>query len=368
VIVSNFGHSSMNIKDLGVYLSSGDFRAAKHAQSSSLKMSLLLSVPLSTVGILYVIQKELPPIYLLLFMASPGMAALTLLATTFRANTDSTIAPFFELGFISLVTSLILCANYYLGIDTSFTALGIVIFVVIHVFLALGFFALSIRIPELRGKSEQSSWRLFDQFERSKNFFVIEFAQYFSQWGLVLVIGLFLSAEHVGAFFVILKLSLIINFILGVTSNAISAHIAGLYAAQDLNRMKKVRGQARFMMLAISSPLAALMIVLNTQLLDYFQVVHEAAACILIGLVIVQVLNVVTGISPVVLKMTGYDAVLRNIVLFSLILQVVLAFLLSPVYGIFGAAIAYSVGPITKNFLALRHERQHLVNRKRAWS
>jgi O-antigen/teichoic acid export membrane protein len=120
----------------------------------------------------------------------------------------------------------------------------------------------------------------------------------------------------------------------------------------------KVRHQARLTMLCAAVPLALLILVFNTELLVIFQIASAESEYLLNGLLIVQILNVATGLSPVFLKMTGYQHILRNIVLGTLLLQVVLAFCLIPFWGLVGVAISFSTGLLSKNIFAIILERK----------
>ncbi|MCF2870943.1 hypothetical protein L0664_07690 [Octadecabacter sp. G9-8] len=366
VILSNFGSSTLIIKTAGINLSQGDFGAARATYLNAAKLSLLGTLAAAILGVLYVAYFDGPIIVMWLLICAPGVALLLLNAAMFRANLDASIAPFCEFGFLSLAASAVLLGAQYLGTDVTLTRLGLILFVITYVVLGVSFVVLARRISGFWSQPISVAQAVLDHPRKTKNFFVMEFAQYFSQWGLILVIGLFVSSQEVGTFSAILKLAFLVNFILGVMSNTVSAQISSLYADNNFERVAKVRGQARLIMLGIALPVALILFVFNQPILAQFQITAANASLILTGLLVVQVLNVATGISPVVLKMVGHERYLRNVVMFTFALQLGLALLLTPMLGIAGAAIAFAAGLLTKNAMAIQFEMRHLSTTKRS--
>ena len=66
-----------------------------------------------------------------------------------------------------------------------------------------------------------------------------------------------------------------------------------------------------------------------------------------------QVINVITGSVGYLLNMTGHEKDMRNVVLFSGPLAIVLAFSLTSHFGLMGAAYATAISVATQNLLAV---------------
>lgn len=364
VVIANFGSSSLIVKSVGIDLGRDDFTAAQATYFSALKISLKVSITLTAVGVFLAYYMALQTVLIWFLIASPAMALLMLNASLLRANTDSSLAPFCEFGFLSLIIGLIVMGLGALGASLSFEFLGPLTILVTYTGLVLSYLALFQRIPQLWHKVLVPRTRIPQHIHKSQNFFFIEFAQYFSQWGLLLVIGLFSSSENVGIFMIVLKLSFLVNFILGVTSNTISAQVANLFAAKKNETLYRVRHHARLTMLCATVPLALLLWVFDTELLVNFQIFSADAEYLFNWLVTIQILNVATGLSPIFLKMTGYEHILRNIVLGTFLLQLILAFVLTPIWGLVGAAISFSIGLLLKNTLSVFFEQKTWMKRE----
>jgi O-antigen/teichoic acid export membrane protein len=364
VVTANFGSSSLIVKSVGIDLVRNNFTAAQATYFSALRISLIVSLSLSAVMVSVVYYMALQPILIWFLIASPAMALLMLNASLLRANNDSSLAPFCEFGFLSLVLALIVMGISALGVSFSFKYLGPFAILVTYGALVLSYLVLLKRIPQLWHKVLAPQTWVRQHIQKSRNFFFIEFAQYFSQWGLLLVVALYTSSENVGIFMIVLKLSFLVNFILGVTSNTISAQVANLFAADNIKTLFRLRHHARLTMLCAAVPLALLLWAFDTELLLNFKILSAEAEYLLKGLLIIQVLNVATGLSPVFLKMTGYEHILRNIVLGTLLLQLVLAFALTPIWGLVGVAVTFSTGLLLKNILAVFLERKTWLQRE----
>lgn len=358
VVIANFGSSSLIEKSVGIDLGRDDFTSAQVTYFSALKISLKVSITLSAVGVFFACYMSLQTLLIWFLIASPAMALLMLNASLLRANTDSSLAPFCEFGFLSLIIGLIVMGVGALGVSLSFEFLGPLTILVTYTGLVLSYLALFQRIPQLWHKVLMPQTRIRQHIHKSQNFFFIEFAQYFSQWGLLLVVGFFSSSENVGIFMVVLKLSFLVNFILGVTSNTISAQVANLFAAKKNETLYRIRHHARLTMLCAAVPFALLLWVFDTELLVSFQIFSADAEYLFNWLVTIQVLNVATGLSPIFLKMTGYEHILRNIVLGTILLQLILAFVLTPIWGLVGASISFSIALLLKNTLSVFFEQK----------
>lgn len=108
-------------------------------------------------------------------------------------------------------------------------------------------------------------------------------------------------------------------------------------------------------MLAIAIPilLLLLMLIFPEFLMRIFGNEFVIAAPILQILAIGQFINVISGSVGYILNMTGHEKDFRNIVLISGPLALILAFLLTKNYGLYGAAYATAISVATQNLLAV---------------
>jgi O-antigen/teichoic acid export membrane protein len=73
---------------------------------------------------------------------------------------------------------------------------------------------------------------------------------------------------------------------------------------------------------------------------------------VFIILIIGQIINVITGTVEILLNMTGHEKEMRNIMLKSFFITALFFIILTPFFGVFGAAISVSLGLSLQNSLA----------------
>lgn len=358
VVISNFGNGSLIQRDVAILLAKGRFGDARAEYLGCVKSTLIVSSPLALALVLYSVFYSGSVLQLCFALSAPGVAILVLNASVFRAHQQSSIAPFLEFGFNNLVSALIILSLVTFAAPITLPTLAIIILCTTYAVLFFSLALIHYCIPQFWTSSSELRFSFFHHPQKSFDFFALEFAQYFSQWGLIVIISYFETMENVGIFATILKISFLVNFILGVTSNTVSAKIASLHAEGRFQEMYKLRSYARLTMLSIAIPAGLFLLIFQHEILAYFKIAPVDASAILYLLLAVQVLNVATGMSPIILKMIGGEKQLRNIVLFTLLMQISFVSLFTWSYGLVGAAIAFGSSLLTKNFLSVVVERR----------
>ena len=87
---------------------------------------------------------------------------------------------------------------------------------------------------------------------------------------------------------------------------------------------------------------------------------YKQGANLLRILVIGQFINVITGSVGFLLNMTGFEKDMRNIVFLSGAIALLLNFILIPIYGVTGAAIATSIAIALQSLFAVYMVRRRL--------
>ena len=113
-------------------------------------------------------------------------------------------------------------------------------------------------------------------------------------------------------------------------------------------------------MAAIAFPIAVLMLVFPSYIMSVFGEGFSDGKLFLQILVIGQLINVVAGSVGMLLVMSGHEKDFRNSVLFSGPIAIVLAFLLVPIFGATGSAVATAVAVAAQNLLCLYWVKRRL--------
>ena len=155
-----------------------------------------------------------------------------------------------------------------------------------------------------------------------------------------IMLGRFSDTQQVGIYNVALKIALISNFIYGSVNTIIAPKFAELYWGRNIPEFKKVVGYASKMIFLVSFPFLLIIFLFPGFLMGLFGEEFEQGKNALLILGVGQLVNVLAGAVQNVLKMTGHEHIFRNVMVSGAILNIVLNYILIPIYGIEGAAMA----------------------------
>lgn len=196
--------------------------------------------------------------------------------------------------------------------------------------------------------------------ESANPLFVSSFMGLLVQWSGVLFLGVSVSDEGVALFAVAQRIAMLTSFILIAINLVAAPRFAAISVDGDVNRLKEVVIFCNRIMVVLAVPILGLLLFFPHVFLGIFGDEYIQAVPLLRVLVIGQFINVVTGSVGYLLNMTGHEKHMRNLVLLSGTLAISLSYLLVPIYGAMGAAIATAVSVASQNLLAVAVVRKKL--------
>jgi len=172
------------------------------------------------------------------------------------------------------------------------------------------------------------------------------FLQIFSDWIILAAVSADASAAEAGAFRVAIQIVTIILTLISTTELYVAARLAGDFRAGRPDLAWKRHRRASILMAAVAVPLVAIMILVPEQLLGIafgpeFVIAAPALAIMAGG----QLVVALRGPIGAMLSMSGNEPAQLKLTLAGFALLLVLAYVLIPMYGLTGAALA-QVGPI----------------------
>lgn len=172
-------------------------------------------------------------------------------------------------------------------------------------------------------------------------------------WTDILMLGVYVSEAEVGLYSVALKVALLTSIIL-IAVNSISApKFAELWAKHDIKSFEKLAQQSSKIIFFFSLPIVIIITTFSELFLSFFGTDFGEAKWALIILVFGQFINSISGSVGNILQMTGHEKIYQNIIIISVLINILLNYLLIPIYGILGAAIATSFSTISWNLLSI---------------
>ena len=155
------------------------------------------------------------------------------------------------------------------------------------------------------------------------------------------IIGMFMSTEAVGVFGVALRLVNLVIFSLRAFSTILPPIMSSIYASDDRNELRRVVSESTRWILSISMPIILILIFEGKLILEYaFGEGFEDAYIVLVILTAGQLINAGSGLVGLLLQMTGRHKIQLKLTLFWGVISIALSFILVPLFGITGAAIA----------------------------
>ncbi len=142
------------------------------------------------------------------------------------------------------------------------------------------------------------------------------------------------------------------NFVLmsqQIGSNVLGPHVAGMYANGDIERLQQLTTKSIRVVMAYALPVALIFILLGSWFLSIFGPEFVEARNVLTILCLSKLINAATGPVGLLLTMTHHERDNAIVVSAGAVLNVGLNFLLIPLYGAEGAAIATGVTAVIAN-------------------
>lgn len=227
------------------------------------------------------------------------------------------------------------------------------------VIVSLISFALVVKqLMHIRLKTKTNSWRFVQQaFPMMLSSSVIVFLG----WTDTFVMGIYETDDQVGIYGVCVKIAALTTFVMYALSSILAPKIAVAYADKTMplfNRMVRFSTLINF-----SSTLVVVGIILGFHqfFLGIFGAEFKQGFWVLLLLCIGQLVAAFFGSVGVVMQMIGKQRVYQNMVLIALVVNLSLNFILTPLYGGEGAAMATIVSVLFSTGLPSYYMRKNMA-------
>jgi O-antigen/teichoic acid export membrane protein len=179
----------------------------------------------------------------------------------------------------------------------------------------------------------------------------------FSVWlgfSETLLLGLFRTADEVGYYAASLRLVLLVNFLLVAFNGVLAPKFAVLQRQGAIRELIALARRATLVMLALSCPIFLMLFLFPSTLLAWFGEEFTAASLALVILAAGQLVNIATGPVGILMLMTGNAPAMQRHLITTVLVNLALACLLIPTFGLVGAACSAATAMIVLNLLLLR--------------
>lgn len=181
-----------------------------------------------------------------------------------------------------------------------------------------------------------------------------------AQWSAQLVAGMWVSKEEIALLASAQRTSMLVSFILIAVNVVVAPRFAAMHQLGNTEELKRLARWSVKLMLIIAVPVTLGMLLFAEQIMALFGEKFVPGANILRILSLGQLVNVMTGSVGYLLNMCGYERDMRNIVICSGALALLMAVVLTYSMGVLGAALATAIAVSIQNLGANYMVRRRL--------
>ncbi len=178
-------------------------------------------------------------------------------------------------------------------------------------------------------------------------------------WADSLMIGSFIGEHEVGIYNVAVKLALLSSITITSVNSITAPKLSESFNNDNLVEFKRIISYSTKLISISTFPVLVMIFLFPTHMLSFFGSEFVLAKSSLLILAFSQAINAFSGSVGTILNMTGKQKVYGNILLVSLLINIVLNYLLIPIYGIDGAAIASASSLIFWNLYSVFYVYRH---------
>ena len=178
-------------------------------------------------------------------------------------------------------------------------------------------------------------------------------------WADSLMIGSFVGEHEVGVYNVAVKVALLTSISITAVNSITAPKLSESFNNDNLIEFKRIILYSTKLISFSTFPILLIMFLFPSSILSFFGDEFVSAKYSLLILAFSQAVGALSGSVGSILNMTGKQKVYGNILLVSLVLNIVLNYLLIPIYGIEGAAIASASSLIFWNLYSVYYVYKH---------
>jgi len=186
-----------------------------------------------------------------------------------------------------------------------------------------------------------------------KSLFMTMIMSLLAIWSAQFTTAIYLTSSDVAYFATAQRTALLASFVLVSINLIVAPKYADAFKNGSVKEVNYISLVTSRLMILISTPILFFMLMCPSFIMSLFGEDYTAAAPLLQIMAVGQFINAITGSVGYLLNMTNHEKDMRNVVLFSGPLAIILAFVLTKEFGLIGAAYATAIALATQNLLAV---------------
>ncbi|MBC7005662.1 polysaccharide biosynthesis C-terminal domain-containing protein [Photobacterium sp. BZF1] len=278
------------------------------------------------------------------------LALLQMLSAMLQGKQEAIWASTVQNVIAQLSFIIVLGAFVFIGLNQTGFSLYCIYFVCVGSAMLFG----AVLWFRTKGTSFDIKAKFYPELKSSlSSLFVVMLMGQCAMWAGQFATAKYLTSSDLAFFASAQRTATLASFVLIAVNLVVAPKFAQAFAKGNQIEVNKLSIVSSRLMIALAVPVLTFMIFLPEFLMGLFGEEYKVAAPLLQILAVGQFINVITGSVGYLLNMTGHEKDMRNVVLFSGPLAIVLAFGLTSQFGLMGAAYATAISVATQNLLAV---------------
>ena len=221
--------------------------------------------------------------------------------------------------------------------------------VIISLFIGFYFWNKAVPKNEILKVEEEHYKTVKNLFSSSYPLLLAESMIFIGTWVDQLMLGAMGNNEDVGIFNLCVKYAMVSSLSLQAVNTISAPKFSEYFFKKDYSGLATNVKQTTKIIFYTTLPIVILYLIFPHFFLGLFGDSFTKGTMAFVFLAIGSLVSVMTGSVGVLLQMTGHQKVVQNILLVSIVLEVLLNALLIPLFGVTGAAVASMVCTVLKN-------------------
>ena len=179
-------------------------------------------------------------------------------------------------------------------------------------------------------------------------------------WTDTICLGIWWPSADVGRYGIAVRVALLTTIVISAVNSAAGPKFAELSAQNNVTALRKLTQRTSLGMTIVALPILVVLLVFPRFILGLFGSGFAGASVVLMILAGGQFIEVVTGAVGHLLMMSGHERSLRNILAISAVLNLTLNFIMVPLFGMIGAAVATAISLSLMNLMCIASVKKKL--------
>lgn len=314
-----------------------------------------LAFPVASLGMIFSVEiatfvfnkPEFAPVLYWAMLALPCMALYWLLSFAFQSQNKFIFTTLFQ----NLGVSVLFILGYFIlwfflpySIDAEkaiqIYAVGAILIFIAAIFIWFGQPGILFRVTKFLD---------MDLANASMNLWMASCMSLAVQWAGILIAGAMLSAEELALLSAAVRTAFLTSFVLIIVNMVVAPRYAKMWRDKKYSELKILAKWSTRGMILMVVPIVLLMLLFPHKIMSLFGSGFDKAAPLLMILAVGQLINVATGSVAYLLTMSGHEKDFNRVTLATGPIAIVLALILTHLYGALGAAVATAVGVALQN-------------------